>query len=91
MDAGLVVPTSGTWRTRAMRAMVPGVTGPVIIAPLSVLGDRPGLRRRVEEHLARLQRCPALGKEGGLGRLDIPLLSDLTHTISKVTEQYFSP
>jgi len=37
----------------------------------------------VDSHFTHLAWMNTPRKEGGLGRLDIPLLSDLTHTISK--------
>jgi alkyl hydroperoxide reductase subunit AhpC len=38
----------------------------------------------VDSHFTHLAWMNTPRSEGGLGRLDIPLLSDLTHTISKV-------
>ena len=38
----------------------------------------------MDSHFTHLAWMNTPRSEGGLGRLDIPLLSDLTHTISKV-------
>ncbi len=37
----------------------------------------------VDSHFTHLAWMNTPRKEGGLGKLDIPLLSDLTHSISK--------
>ena len=43
----------------------------------------------VDSHFTHLAWMSTPRTEGGLGKLDIPLLSDLTHTISKVNTIHF--
>ncbi len=45
----------------------------------------------VDSHFTHLAWMNTPRSEGGLGRLDIPLLSDLTHTISKVLSNVADP
>ena len=44
----------------------------------------------VDSHFTHLAWMSTPRTEGGLGKLDIPLLSDLTHTISKVYTLHYS-